>query len=138
MGWLLSLSAGVAVLVSAVSIAGSRWNARGTCILSNAVLLFTLLCSGGVFAPIPTFLPASAGGPSWAVVTGANSGLGYEIARGLSKLGFSVLVGVRSLEAGEAAAQRIVEENPTAVVAVEVCESQVCESQVASHRCNMF
>ncbi len=42
-----------------------------------------------------------------AVVTGANAGLGYEIALGLARLGARVVLACRSLSRGEAAAERI-------------------------------
>lgn len=45
-----------------------------------------------------------------AIITGANKGIGFEIARGLAKKGLTVLVGARSEERGEAAAARIREE----------------------------
>lgn len=45
-----------------------------------------------------------------ALVTGANKGIGIEIARGLAEEGLTVLVGARSPERGEAAAARLREE----------------------------
>ncbi|MBO3733537.1 SDR family NAD(P)-dependent oxidoreductase [Glycomyces niveus] len=42
-----------------------------------------------------------------AVITGANKGIGIEIARGLGRKGFTVLVGARSEERGEAAAAEL-------------------------------
>ena len=42
-----------------------------------------------------------------ALVTGANRGIGYEIAKGLSKQGFDVLLGARDAGAGEAAAAEL-------------------------------
>ena len=42
-----------------------------------------------------------------ALVTGATSGIGKEIARGLAKLGAEVIIGVRNVERGEAARQEI-------------------------------
>jgi NAD(P)-dependent dehydrogenase (short-subunit alcohol dehydrogenase family) len=42
-----------------------------------------------------------------ALVTGANKGIGYEIAKGLGAKGVKVLVGARSQERGEAAAARL-------------------------------
>ena len=45
--------------------------------------------------------------PRTALVTGANRGLGLEIARQLAARGFEVLLGARDAEAGQAAAERI-------------------------------
>jgi NAD(P)-dependent dehydrogenase (short-subunit alcohol dehydrogenase family) len=43
-----------------------------------------------------------------ALVTGANQGIGLQIAKDLVTHGFTVLVGSRNLERGEAAAQEVV------------------------------
>lgn len=53
-----------------------------------------------------------------AIITGANSGLGYETARTLSALGAEVLLAVRNVEAGEAAADRIRARQPEANLSV--------------------
>jgi NAD(P)-dependent dehydrogenase (short-subunit alcohol dehydrogenase family) len=42
-----------------------------------------------------------------ALVTGANKGIGFQIAKDLAAHGFTVLVGSRNLEHGEAAAKSI-------------------------------
>ncbi|TGT36056.1 SDR family NAD(P)-dependent oxidoreductase, partial [Mesorhizobium sp. M4B.F.Ca.ET.169.01.1.1] len=42
-----------------------------------------------------------------ALVTGANRGIGLETARQLAELGFTVLIGVRDLAKGEAAAKKL-------------------------------
>ncbi|UYM07204.1 SDR family NAD(P)-dependent oxidoreductase [Solicola gregarius] len=53
----------------------------------------------------PTALPDGEVRPdSVALVTGANSGIGYEIARGLCDRGITVWLGARNLDRGEAAA----------------------------------
>jgi NAD(P)-dependent dehydrogenase (short-subunit alcohol dehydrogenase family) len=57
--------------------------------------------------------------PKIALVTGANKGIGYEIARGLGATGATVLVGARDAERGAAAAGKLVAEGITAV-AVEL------------------
>lgn len=51
-----------------------------------------------------------------AVVTGANSGLGLEATRELARKGATVVMGVRSLERGRAAADRIRTEIPAAAL----------------------
>ncbi|MGB0652341.1 MAG: oxidoreductase [Thermoplasmatota archaeon] len=47
-----------------------------------------------------------------AVVTGANTGLGYEVALGLAKAGAEVVLACRSVERGESAAARIAKTVP--------------------------
>jgi len=47
-----------------------------------------------------------------ALVTGANSGLGFEVSRGLALKGATVLMACRNLEKGEEAAARIRDESP--------------------------
>ena len=42
-----------------------------------------------------------------ALVTGANKGIGFEVARDLARKGFHVFLGARDTEAGEAAAQKL-------------------------------
>jgi NAD(P)-dependent dehydrogenase (short-subunit alcohol dehydrogenase family) len=49
-----------------------------------------------------------------AIVTGANSGIGYEEARGLAAKGAQVILACRSQEKGAATVQRICEEQPDA------------------------
>jgi len=53
-----------------------------------------------------------------ALVTGANKGIGFEIARGLSKQGMNVLLGCRSREAGEAAVKALAAEGLSATALV--------------------
>src|ERR1700722_2197506 len=42
-----------------------------------------------------------------ALITGANKGIGYEVARQLGKEGISVLIGARNLQLGEAAEAKL-------------------------------
>src|SRR5205823_4520373 len=42
-----------------------------------------------------------------ALVTGANKGIGFEVARDLARKGFHVFLGARDTEAGEAAVQKL-------------------------------
>ena len=57
-----------------------------------------------------------------AIVTGANSGIGYQTARYLSRVGATVILACRNREKGEAARARIVSENPAAKVEVRVLD----------------
>lgn len=52
-----------------------------------------------------------------AIVTGSNSGLGYEIARGLSVAGAEVVIACRNLDKGRAAAESIARSHPDAAPA---------------------
>lgn len=52
-----------------------------------------------------------------ALITGGNRGIGYAIAQGLLKADFQVIIGVRSLEKGQAAAEKL---NSPLVSAVEI------------------
>jgi nucleoside-diphosphate-sugar epimerase len=53
-----------------------------------------------------------------AIVTGANSGLGYQTALELARRGAQVVLAVRNLEAGEAAATKIMAATPEGAVSV--------------------
>lgn len=69
----------------------------------------------------PQQIPAQQG--RLAIVTGANSGIGYQAAWYLSRAGATVILACRNREKGEAARAKIVSENPTAgnpVAKVEV------------------
>ena len=62
------------------------------------------------------------------LVTGANSGIGYESALALADLGADVVLLCRSLERGEAAAERIREQTGSARVSVEELDVSRLES----------
>jgi NAD(P)-dependent dehydrogenase (short-subunit alcohol dehydrogenase family) len=53
-----------------------------------------------------------------AIITGANSGIGYHTARYLAQAGASVVLACRNLQKGEAARASIVQQNPAAKVEV--------------------
>ncbi|MEM9071606.1 MAG: oxidoreductase [Myxococcota bacterium] len=53
-----------------------------------------------------------------AIVTGANSGIGFETAKGLASLGAEVILGCRNRERGESAVARIKEADPNASVSL--------------------
>ena len=48
-----------------------------------------------------------------ALITGANQGLGFQVAKQLVASGLTVLVGSRNLERGEAAGEELVRQLPT-------------------------
>ena len=61
-----------------------------------------------------------------AIVTGANTGIGYETARALARKHARVILACRSLEKGRAAADRIRAEQPDADVALELLDLADC------------
>jgi len=63
-----------------------------------------------------------------AVVTGANSGLGFETARNLAVRGASVVLAVRDIEKGKQAASRIAQSAPGADLAVQQLDLTSLES----------
>jgi len=63
-----------------------------------------------------------------AVITGANTGLGYETAAALAAKGAHVVLAVRNLEKGKAAAERISAATPGASVAVQELDLSSLES----------
>jgi len=57
---------------------------------------------------------------SYALVTGANQGIGYEIVRGLGKIGFTPILGCRSISKAQEAARRLSSEDELKVEIVEL------------------
>ena len=68
-----------------------------------------------------------------ALVTGANKGIGYEIARGLAKQGMTVLLGCRDLSRAQAAAAKLVREGLAPVpILLDVTRTETIRA-VAAH-----
>jgi NAD(P)-dependent dehydrogenase (short-subunit alcohol dehydrogenase family) len=68
-----------------------------------------------------------------AVVTGANKGLGFEIARQIGRTGVMVLLGARNKPAGEEAAGKLAAEGIDAhVIAIDVADYASIESAASS------
>src|SRR6202035_5879949 len=63
-----------------------------------------------------------------AVVTGANTGLGYETAAALAAKGTHVVLAVRNLDKGKEAARRVEQATPGASVAVQALDLSSLES----------
>ena len=63
-----------------------------------------------------------------AVITGANTGLGLETANALAAHGASVVLAVRNLDKGKAAAARITTDNPGADVSIRQLDLSALES----------
>ena len=61
-------------------------------------------------------------GSRLALVTGANRGLGFEVAKGLVEAGCRVILGVRDLAKGEAAAARLPRSHEVELVALDVAD----------------
>lgn len=63
-----------------------------------------------------------------ALVTGANTGLGYDTARALAERGASVVLAVRDVDKGEMARKRILEAEPDADLAVQALDLSSLQS----------
>jgi NAD(P)-dependent dehydrogenase (short-subunit alcohol dehydrogenase family) len=58
-----------------------------------------------------------------ALVTGANKGIGFEVARELARLGLRVFLGARNIEAGRAAADRLNTDGSVSFVEIDVSKA---------------
>jgi NAD(P)-dependent dehydrogenase (short-subunit alcohol dehydrogenase family) len=58
-----------------------------------------------------------------ALVTGANKGIGFEVARELARLGLRVFLGARNVEAGRAAADRLNTDGSVSFVEIDVSKA---------------
>jgi NAD(P)-dependent dehydrogenase (short-subunit alcohol dehydrogenase family) len=58
-----------------------------------------------------------------ALVTGANKGIGFEVARELARLGLRVFLGARNEEAGRAAADKLSKENSVSFLEIDVSDA---------------
>jgi NAD(P)-dependent dehydrogenase (short-subunit alcohol dehydrogenase family) len=77
--------------------------------------------------PHPTKFPSLKG--KVAIVTGANTGLGYEAARQLLTLGLSqLIITVRSIDKGKAAAEQLRHVNPSATIQVWALDMELYDS----------
>lgn len=97
-----------------------------------ATIMLKSMCTKIKFAPKDTNLAGMV-----AIVTGASGGLGYECSRQLLSLGLSrLIIAVRSVERGEAAAVKLRKAHPTAIVDVWPLEMESYQSiQEFVHRC---
>ena len=59
-----------------------------------------------------------------ALVTGANKGIGFEVARQLARKGFHVFLGARDEEAGRAAAERLRNEGESTFVKIDIANAE--------------
>lgn len=97
MGWLYNAAVVILAVIAVGRFGGKRWNARG-----------------GLFDPLPALNRDHRGYGKVALVTGANAGLGFEMARGLYGCGYTVLMAARSLEKAREAKQRLQQEEQDA------------------------
>ena len=67
-----------------------------------------------------------------ALVTGANKGIGKEIARGLAKQGFTVLLGARKPALGEAAAAELANDGQVHFQQIDITDSKSVSAAAAA------
>ena len=58
-----------------------------------------------------------------ALVTGANKGIGFEVARELARMDFRVFLGARNVKAGRAAAEKLSGDGEVAFIEIDVADS---------------
>lgn len=66
-----------------------------------------------------------------ALVTGANKGIGFEVAKELARFGFRVFLGARNADAGRAAAEKLRAEGDVSFVEIDVADAKSIERAVA-------
>lgn len=59
-----------------------------------------------------------------ALVTGANRGIGFEVARELARQGFIVFIGARDAEAGRAAAEKLHSEGEITALEIDIADAE--------------
>jgi NAD(P)-dependent dehydrogenase (short-subunit alcohol dehydrogenase family) len=79
-------------------------------------VLYSVTCNVLWRPPMMPPLPAASTAKGFAIVTGANTGIGFEAARALAGNYYEVILACRSLEKGQAAVDAIVKEFPQAQV----------------------
>src|SRR5713226_8841248 len=65
-----------------------------------------------------------------ALVTGANKGIGFETARQLAQLGFTVWLGSRDQERGEAAVKELTDDGDVRFVSLDVTDAESVRAAV--------
>src|SRR5207302_11346195 len=59
-----------------------------------------------------------------AVVTGANKGIGFEVARDLARKGFHVFLGARGKKAGRAAEEKLRQDGQVTVLRIDISQPE--------------
>ena len=80
---------------------------------------------------MPTSSPSSPNGRTIALVTGANKGIGREIARRLASLGFTVLATARNAQRGEQAARELSEHGDVRFIQLDVTDQASIDAAAA-------